>query len=97
MKSEILSAVASALAVANTVATALADSGMGGPVATIFAAGVKIAAGVAAAAPEAITLYERIQSGDIPTQAELDAYAATENEAYRKLMAAIDAELAATK
>ncbi len=49
----------------------------------------KIVQGVAAAVPEAEALYARIQSGDVPTQAELDAYAVGEDSAYSKMMAQI--------
>lgn len=49
--------------------------------------GSKIAQGVVAAVPEAEALWLRIQSGDVPTQAELDAYAKAEDGAYAKLMA----------
>jgi hypothetical protein len=52
---------------------------------------LKIAAGVAAKAPEAVALYEQFQSGNMPTQAELDAYAAAETGSYNRLMADIAA------
>lgn len=64
--------------------------------ATIAAAAVKIAQGVAAGVPEAIALYEQFQSPTPPTAEELSSYAADENSAYSKLMADIDVRLAAT-
>jgi hypothetical protein len=55
--------------------------------APLLSIGAKIVQGVAAAVPEAEALYARIQSGDVPTQAELDAYATAEDGAYAALMA----------
>lgn len=52
---------------------------------------LKIAQGVLGKVPEAIALYDQIQSGIVPTQAQLDAYAAGENSSYAKLMADIAA------
>lgn len=53
------------------------------------AVAVKIAQGVAAGIPEAIALYDQFKAGTIPTQAQLDAYAAAEDSSYSKLMADI--------
>ena len=74
--------ITDALPVAEAVATALAPEA-----APAIAMGVKIAQGVAAEVPEAITLYQQFQSGTIPTEAELDAYTTAEDGAYSKLMA----------
>lgn len=90
----ILSYVTPALTIAGEVATALASAGAL-PAAEAVATGIKIAEGVAASVPEAQALYAQFQSGTIPTQAELDAYAAGEDSAYAKAMAAIDAALPA--
>lgn len=52
---------------------------------------VKIAQGVAAAVPEAVSLYNTFVSGGTPTQAQIDAFAAAETGSYNKLMADIKA------
>ena len=79
------------LPVAETVAGVLLP-GSGQTVALIL----KIAQGVLGKVPEAIALYDQIQSGTVPTQAELDAYAAGENSSYARLMADIAAKRSAT-
>lgn len=72
------------------VATILSAAGV--PIAGAAATGIKIALGVAEQIPEAVAAYDRIKSGDIPTQAELDAWSIEEDTAYAKLMADIAAE-----
>lgn len=54
----------------------------------------KIAAGVAAGVPDAINLYAQFTSGTVPTQAELDAYAADESSSYATMQADITKALA---
>lgn len=85
----ILAGVTSALSVASTVAGMLSGAGFAVPAALDL--GVKIATGVAGEIPEAVALFDQFNSGTIPTQAELDAYAAVEDGAYAKLMADIAA------
>lgn len=85
----IMGSVNTALTVAQTVSGMLADAGT--PFAGAISTGVKIAQGVVAEVPEAKALYDQFQSGTIPTQAELDAYAADEDGAYAKLMADLNA------
>lgn len=89
---DILTAVEKALPIAESVVSILVPAA--GPAAAVA---VKIAQGVMAGVPEAEALWARFQSDDIPTQAELDAYAATENAAYDQLMAHIRAKLAETQ
>ncbi len=89
---EILGYVGTALNIAGTIAGALTTAGMA-PVAEAITTGAKIAEGVVAAVPEAEALWAQFQSGTIPTQAELDAYAAAEDGAYAALMASIDRKL----
>lgn len=86
----VASGIAEAAPVVETIVEAMFP-GVGG--AAVLA--LKIAAGVAAKAPEAVSLYEQFQSGTPPTQAELDAYAAAETGSYNKLMADIAARLKA--
>lgn len=83
----ILDEVSQALSIASTIAAALVPGASAG-----IALGVKIAQGVAAAIPEAETLWAQFQSGTIPSQADLDAYAVAEDGAYAKLMADIAAK-----
>ncbi len=87
---EIIDAAEKALPLVGSIVGALVPAA--GPAAAVA---VKIAQGVMAGVPEAEALWARFQSGDIPTQEELDAYAATENAAYDQLMAHIRAKLAA--
>ena len=84
-----LAGVASALGVAEKVGTMLSAGGV--PFAGAIATGIKIATGVAAEIPEAVALYDQFNTGTIPSQAELDAYAAAEDGAYSKLMADLNA------
>ena len=81
------SEVSQALSVAETIASALVP----GAAPTILLAS-KIAQGVAASVPEALALWAQFQSGTIPSQADLDAYAQAEDGAYAKLMADIAAK-----
>lgn len=53
--------------------------------------GIKLAIGALTKAPKAVALVEQFQNGNIPTQAELDDYAATEDETYKRLLAHIAA------
>lgn len=84
-----LDAINTALPVAETVMTMLVP-GSG----AAAALAIKIAQGVIAGVPQAIALWNQFQSGTVPTQAQLDAYAAAENTAYTQLMADIAAKLA---
>lgn len=86
---DIVTALSGVLPVVEGVVSALAPEAAGAAVVA-----VKIAQGVAAAVPEAEALWAQFQSGTIPTQAELDAYAADEDGAYAKLMADIAAKQA---
>lgn len=88
-REQILNAISTAGAVIQQVATVAAAAGF--PIAGAVATGIKIAQGVAAEVPEAVALWDQFQNGNMPTQAELDAYAADEDSAYAKLMADIDA------
>lgn len=88
-KSEVLAGIASALSVAEKVGTML--SAVGVPFAGAVSTGIKIATGVAAEIPEAVALYDQFSNGVIPSQDELDAYAAAEDGAYANLMADIEA------
>lgn len=83
--------VSEALSIAETIANAMAAVGL--PIAGAVATGVKIAQGVVAEIPEAQALWDQFQSGAVPTQTELDAYAAEEDSAFAKLMT----DLAAAK
>lgn len=58
---------------------------------TATAMGIKLALGALNKVPAAISLVEQFQSGQIPTQADLDAYAVEENDTFNKLIADIDA------
>jgi len=58
--------------------------------------GTKIIQGVIDNEPIAVSLYNRIKSGEVPTPAELQKYAADYETAYQKLNASILAKLAAT-
>lgn len=64
--------------------------------AAAFATATAIAKGVVALEPEALALWDRLQSSNPPTQDELDAYAATEQGAYDQVIADIQAKLAAS-
>lgn len=86
---DILTAVEKALPVVESIVGVLVPAA--GPAVAIA---TKIAQGVIAGVPEAEALWARFQNDDIPTQAELDAYAATENANYDQLMAHIRAKLA---
>lgn len=68
---------------ANIITTLLPGSG------AVVTFATKLAAGVAAAVPDAVALYERIQSGEVPTQQEMDEWAAKEDASYAALMADI--------
>lgn len=83
---KLLDQVSQALAIAAEIAGVLLP-GAGAAVSL----GAKIAQGVIAAVPEAEALWAQFQSGTVPTQAELDAYALAEDGAYAKLMADIAA------
>lgn len=80
--------VSQALPVVEGIVLALAPEA-----APVLGIAVAVAKGVAAGVPEALALWNRFRSGDIPTQAELDAYAASEQTAYETLMADIEAKL----
>lgn len=87
---QFLAAGGKILPVVETIATMLLPEA-----APAVSIGVKIAQGVAAEIPEAIALWEQFQSGAVPSQAELDAYAEAEDGAYAQLMADIAAKRAA--
>jgi len=57
--------------------------------------GIKIAQGVEAGVPTAIALWNEINSDTPPTAAELAADIADENSQFNKVMADIDAKIAA--
>lgn len=82
-------AIGKALPVIETVAAALAPEA-----AAAVATAIAVAKGVIAMEPEALALWDQFQSGTPPTQDQLDAYAATEQTAYDKVMADIQAKLA---
>lgn len=84
-------AVTAAIPVLEAVAIALAPGA-----AAAIATAANITRGVVAGVPEAVALWQQFQSGNVPTQAELDAYAAVENTAYETVMADIQAKLAIT-
>lgn len=86
-------AVAQYAPLAEQLAVALASAYGAGPAVSMA---IKLVAGAAAKLPEAVSLVEQIQAGTIPTQAELDAYAADEDSSYSKLMKDIAAARAAT-
>lgn len=83
-------AIGKALPVIETVAAVLAPEA-----AAAVATAIAVAKGVIAMEPEALALWDQFQSGTPPTQDELDAYAATEQASYEKVMADIQAKLAA--
>lgn len=78
---------------AEQLAVALASAYGAGPAVSMA---IKLASGVAAKLPEAVDLVEQIKAGTIPTQAELDAYAADETSSYNKLMKDLAAAKAGT-
>lgn len=82
-------AVGKILPVVETVGAMLAPGA-----APAFATAIALAKGVLALEPQALALWDRFQSGNPPTQDELDAYAATEQGAYDAVMADIQAKLA---
>lgn len=88
-KNAILADISTALSVAAKVSMVAAAAGL--PFAGAVATGIQIATGVAAEAPEAMALWDQFNAGTMPSQAELDAYAANEDSAYAKLMADIAA------
>lgn len=94
-REQFLAGVKAAGAVIAQVASVASAAGL--PIAGAVATGIKIALGVAAEVPEAVALYDQFKSGQMPTQAELDAYAAEEDSAYSELMADIAAAEAASK
>lgn len=88
-QAQFLAGLKSAGAVIAQVASVAASAGL--PIAGAVSTGIKIALGVAAEVPEAVALYNQFKDGTMPSQSELDAYAADEDSAYAKLMADIDA------
>lgn len=56
----------------------------------------KVIAGVAAAEPTAVALYDQITSGTLPTAADLQAFAASYEGAWQKLNADIAVQLTTT-
>lgn len=86
-RSQFLAGLKAAGAVIAQVAGVASAAGL--PIAGAVSTGIKIALGVAAEVPEAIALYDQFQNNQMPTQAELDAYAVEEDSAYAKLMADI--------
>jgi hypothetical protein len=88
--SAITADVSQALSIVETVANLLAASGL--PIVGAISTGVKVAQGVIAEIPQAQALWDQFESGTIPSQANLDAYAAAEDSAYAKLMADIAAK-----
>lgn len=85
---KVADALSTALPVVETVVSLLVPAA--GPALGI---GIAIAKGVIAGVPQAEALWAQFQSGNIPTQAELDAYAAVEQTAYERVMADIAAKL----
>lgn len=81
---------AQALAVAAPIAETIVEVMFPGAGSAVVTA-LKIAAGLAAKAPQAEALFEQFKSGQEPTQAELDAYADDEDGSYNRLMADIAA------
>lgn len=88
-RTELLAGIKSAGAVIAQVASVASAAGF--PIAGAVSTGIKIALGVADEVPEALALYDQFNNGQMPTQAELDAYAADEDSAYAKLMADLNA------
>ena len=81
--------------VANVIAAiapivSLADPALG----AILTGVATIAAGVAAAEPTAVSLYNQITSGKPPTAEELAAYIAANEASYNQLQESINAALA---
>lgn len=75
------------LPVVETVAAVLAPEA-----AAAVATAVAIAKGVAAEVPEALALWDQFQNGTKPSQDELDAYEAAEDQSFDKLIADIAAK-----
>jgi len=88
-REQFLSGLKAAGAVIAQVASVASAAGL--PVAGAVSTGIKIALGVADEVPEAVALWSQFQSGTMPSQADLDAYATAEDGAYAKLMADINA------
>jgi hypothetical protein len=87
------SAILADLGDAAPVVETILDILFPGSVATI-GLGVKLAQGIAAGVPQAVALWDEINSDVPPTAAELAADIADENSAFNKVMADIDAKLA---
>lgn len=83
-RAQFLAGLKAAGAVIAQVAGVAAAAGF--PIAGAVSTGIKIALGVAAEVPAAIALYDQFQNNVMPSQAELDAYAAEEDSAYAQLM-----------
>lgn len=66
-------------------------SAAGLPVAGAVSMGLKIALGVSDQVPEALTLWDQFRDSKMPSQDDLDAYAADEDSAYANLMADVHA------
>jgi hypothetical protein len=88
---EVLDTISKALPIVQGIAEALLP-GAG----AIASTAVQIAQGVIAGIPEAEALWAQFQNGSVPTEAEMQAYAASENSAYQQLMSDIAAKLAAS-
>lgn len=88
-REQFLAGLRTAGTVISQVAAVAAAAGL--PFAGAVATGVKIAIGVADNVPEALALWDQFSDGKMPTQAELDAYEASEDSAYAKLMRDINA------
>lgn len=88
-REQFLAGIKTAGSVIAQVASVASAAGL--PIAGAVSTGIKIALGVADEVPEAVALWDKFKDNKMPTQAELDAYAADEDSAYAKLMADIDA------